>query len=109
MTNRIATTIKSKRLQKGLTQEALAELIGKSPGYVGQVERGETNPSTNILAKIIAVLGIDANTLFFDTENNMLVSHEISIRAARLSPDKQVFLLEVISLLEHSFRKDGAP
>lgn len=109
MKNRIAATIKNKRLQKGFTQEVLAEFIGKTPGYIGQVERGETYPSAVVLAKIIEVLGIDANTLFFDTEENALVSHEISIRAARLSPEKQEFVLEIISLLEHSFRKDGVP
>ncbi len=109
MKNRIAATVKSKRLQKGLTQELLAELIGKSPGYIGQVERGETYPSAVVLAQIIEVLGIDANTLFFDMEENSLVSHEISIRVARLSPDKQAFVLEIISLLEHSFRKDDGP
>lgn len=108
MKNRMAAVIKSKRLQKGYTQEKLAEVISKSPGYIGQVERGETYPSAAVLAKIIKVLGIDANTLFFEFEENALVSHEISIRAARLSPEKQAFLLEIISLLEHSFRKDDA-
>lgn len=103
MKNRMAAVIKNKRLQKGYTQENLAEVIGKSPGYIGQVERSETYPSAGVLAKIIEVLGIDANTLFFDMEENTLVSHEISIRAARLSPEKQAFLLEMISLLEHSF------
>ena len=109
MKNRIAAAIKSKRQQKGLTQENLAELIGKSPGYIGQVERGETYPSALTLAKILEVLGIDANTLFFDMEGNALVSHEISIRAARLSPEKQAFLLEIISLLNHSFKAYDTP
>lgn len=64
-------------------------------------------PSAKVLARIIEALGIDANTLFFNTEGDDLVSREISIRAARLSPEKQEFVLEMISLIERSFRKDN--
>jgi transcriptional regulator with XRE-family HTH domain len=104
--NRIGTVIRAKREKKNYSQEHLDELIGKSSGYIGQVERGETIPSTPMLKKIIEVLGIDANTLYFNTESNQPVSHEISIRASRLSPKKQEFILNMISLVERSFRED---
>lgn len=100
MKNRMAEVIRRKRLQKGLTQEQLAELINTTPGFVGQVERAEAYPSTPVLAKIIEVLGIDANTLFFEIDETSVVAREISIRVQRLDPDKQAFVLDMISLVE---------
>lgn len=100
MKNRMAEVIRKKRLQKGMTQEQLAELINTTPGFVGQVERAEAYPSTLVLAKIIEVLGIDANTLFFEIDETSVVAREISIRAQRLDPDKQAFVLDMISLVE---------
>lgn len=64
MTLRISTVVREKRKAKGLTQEQLAELISVSSGYIGQVERGELTPSISILAMLIDILGIDANTFF---------------------------------------------
>ena len=100
MKNRIAEVIRMKRQQKGMTQEQLAEQIETTPGFVGQVERAEAYPSAPVLAKIIQVLGIDANTLFFDIDESSVVAREISIRAQRLEPEKQEFVLSMISLVE---------
>ena len=100
MKNRMAEVIRTKRLQKNMTQEQLAEQIETSPGFVGQIERSEANPSAPVLAKIILVLGIDANTLFFEIDESSVVAREISIRAQRLEPEKQEFVLNMISLVE---------
>ena len=40
MAMQIGDLIRMKREEHGLTQEQLAELIGKSAGYIGQLERG---------------------------------------------------------------------
>lgn len=101
MKNRMAEVIRAKRLQKNMTQEQLAEQIDTTPGFVGQVERAEAYPSAPVLAKIIQALGIDANTLFFEIDESSVVAREISIRAQRLEPEKQEFVLNMISLVEH--------
>ena len=40
---KIGFNIKKVRKQKGLSQERLAELVGKSRNYIGMIERGESN------------------------------------------------------------------
>lgn len=99
---RIATVIREHREAKELTQEKLAELVGTSTGFIGQVERGLTYPSVPVLAKLIDVLGIDANSLFYKDIKNYPYK-EITIRTSRLPLEKQEFLLSIINLLEHSF------
>ena len=99
---RVSTVVKENREAKALTQEKLAELIGTSTGFVGQLERGLTLPSVPVLAKLVDVLGIDANTLFYEDVKSHTYK-EITIRVNRLSPEKQEFLLSIINLLEHSF------
>lgn len=45
--------IQAKRKELGLTQERLAEKIGKTAGYIGQIERGLSYPSYPVLLQFI--------------------------------------------------------
>lgn len=44
--------IQAKRKELGLTQERLAEKIGKTAGYIGQIERGLSYPSYPVLLQL---------------------------------------------------------
>lgn len=48
--------IQAKRKELGLTQERLAEKIGKTAGYIGQIERGLSYPSYPVLLQLIETL-----------------------------------------------------
>ena len=105
MTLRISTVIREGRKEKSLTQEELAELVGVTSGYIGQIERNETNPSALVLSKLVEVLGIDANDLFFEQAETMPLSREIALRASRLSKENQEVVLGVINVIEQAYRK----
>lgn len=49
--------IKAARQRAGLTQAGLAQRLGSSGGYVGQLETGRTNPTVGQLATVAAALG----------------------------------------------------
>ena len=66
MDNKIGDIIRKKREDLGLSQEALAEMVGKSTSYISQLECGITRASVPALADIISALTLDANTLFYD-------------------------------------------
>lgn len=104
---RIAEVIKESRKNKNMTQEKLAELAGVSMGYIGQIEREETIPSVNVIAKLIEILGIDANSLFFDNNGNTSLTNEISIRASRLNENNQKIVLGLINVIEETYRKEN--
>lgn len=61
---KLGLNLKKHRLERGLTQENLAEKVGIHPTYVGKLESGKNNPSTKMLYKITRALGIKLSDLF---------------------------------------------
>ncbi len=53
-----ASNMKRIRLEKNLTQEAVAEGAGLHPNYVSSVERGQRNISINNIERIACALGV---------------------------------------------------
>ena len=47
-----------------MTQEKLGEKAGVSYKYIGEIERGEVNPSLDILVLLRQVLEVSPNELF---------------------------------------------
>lgn len=64
--------IRSYRTQLGYSQERLAEKSSCHPTYIGQIERGEKNPTIESIEKIAKALEISLSQLFekIDTENH---------------------------------------
>lgn len=59
----LATRLRLKRLQAGLSQCALADLCGFHPSYIGHVEQGRREPSASNLAKLAGALGCQTDDL----------------------------------------------
>lgn len=51
------------RLDRGWSQEHLAELAGITLNYVGNLERGEQGPSLYVLVRLGRALNVDLPTL----------------------------------------------
>ena len=63
----IGEKIKVIRKKHNLTQRALGQAISYSPTYISDIERGQTQPSIDILRKISQYLEIDI-IYFFSNE-----------------------------------------
>ena len=61
---RVGERIQKIRLEKGITQEKLALDAGLNRAYIGYIERGERNPSTETLSKIAKALRVGLDDLF---------------------------------------------
>ena len=97
----IGNRIKTERKKCGLTQEALAEKLDVSIGYVSQVERGITKISLDLLSEISAVLKCDVSALITESAVNSdtYMKSELLNATSSLSPAKRKILLEFIKLL----------
>jgi plasmid maintenance system antidote protein VapI len=53
--------VRSRRLEKGLTIEHLATLVGKSKAYLSLVENGKREPTPRLIERLVNVLGGNLN------------------------------------------------
>ena len=61
---KFGSRVKELRLERGLTQEALAESLNLSANFVGMVERGERNTTVENVFNIARALNIKPTALF---------------------------------------------
>lgn len=62
----VGQRIRKARTKKNWRQEDLAEFIGKTPAYVGMLERGERSASLDTFIEIVKVLDVTADELLCD-------------------------------------------
>lgn len=90
--NIVGNNIREVRLQKGLTQEALALECGLSQGYINQLENGKrlyTQKSLEVIAK-----ALDTPTIEFFKEKEIAMGN-----IEKVTSDKKPSKKELISLL----------
>lgn len=63
---KIGHKLKELRIQKGLTQEELADRCELSKGFISQLERDLTSPSIATLVDILQCLGTDLQEFFYE-------------------------------------------
>ena len=87
--------IRTLRKLKALTQEELGEKAGISYKFVGEIERGEVNPSLDSLVRIANALGVKAGDLF---------PREVDIFPQFSSQDLQL-IKKTLRILNRTFSK----
>ena len=63
----IGKVIRKHRIKLDLSQEKFAELVGLSKNYIGDLERGEKEPTISTLHKIGLKVGKNASRLIKDS------------------------------------------
>lgn len=66
----MAITLKSARVNKGLTQAKAAELIGVTVDTLSNYERGKSYPDVPVIQKMEEVYGVSYSDLIFLPKNN---------------------------------------
>ncbi len=57
--------LKIARVEKGLSQQELADLVGATRQTIGLIEKGKYNPSLNLCIRIAKILDRTLNDLFW--------------------------------------------
>ena len=88
----VAGNIRRVRKSKKLSLEQTAALSGVSRSMLGQIERGEANPSVAILGKIAQALKVPAEVLLENDDFDSLLLARTAAVKARLSDGGKVNL-----------------
>ncbi len=62
----VGRNLRAHRIERGLSQEAFAEVLGVHRTYMGGVERGERNLTLRSVERLAAHLGVDPLVLLTD-------------------------------------------
>ena len=97
MDNRMGQVIRARRQALGYSQEELAEIVNRTPSHIGQIERGDSFPSVDILIKIVEVLSIDGRQIFSDSEAPDEIG-DVTCMLGKLEPQIQSFIFDIIRM-----------
>ena len=91
LTRAVGENIKRNRKTKKLSMERLAAESGVSRSMLGQIERGEANPSVALLGKLASALKVPAEVLLENDDfQTLLLSRELDNKARRMDGGKIV-------------------
>lgn len=97
----LGKSIKNLRKQNGMTQDALGELADICPKFLGEIERGDTNPSVVVVYKIAHALKRTPSDIFA-VESSIISKKEYYLKkiCALLRDKDEVFLCNVLQAME---------
>lgn len=99
--------LKIERCNLKLTQEQLAEDVGLSPAYIGQVERGERNISLDKLVLIVNRLGVTIDYVLNESLSLKTDEYDVVINQMLEGRSKEEKILAVNMLkLIFNYTKD---
>ena len=116
----IGQTVRRLRLDREYTLQALADESGVSKSYLGDIEKGRKNPTTDVLESIAEALGVEPRKLLYhaalDEADPFLGSEQLTLEADveadfemreitqltnRLRPADRRLVLELMRRLVH--------
>jgi transcriptional regulator with XRE-family HTH domain len=98
----LGSKIKVRRLELRMTQENLAEKVGISTNFMGQIERGDRKLSIETLVSISNNLNLSIDYLLSDSivVKNENFANEISEIISGMDYTKKLFILDFIKNLK---------
>ncbi|SHE25575.1 helix-turn-helix domain-containing protein [Actinomyces glycerinitolerans] len=70
----VGRNLRTYRLQRGLSQEAFADLLGVHRTYMGGIERGERNLTLKSLERIAEQIGVDPGELIYEKKSDQVTA-----------------------------------
>lgn len=103
----IGARIRERRLDKGYTQEKLAEKSGISPNYLSSIERGICFPRMHNLVTLMNCLECSADEIFCDVIDKAYAIREerINERMDNLSKTERNRILRVMEALLETYEE----
>ncbi|MDD6712218.1 helix-turn-helix transcriptional regulator [Sharpea azabuensis] len=98
----LGARIKELRIEKGLTQQQVADVLDVTPGYISNVENNRTAMSIHCLANYAKLIGITVDYLIGAQEegySSHALDAELVNEINKLSDDYKNKLLKVLKII----------
>lgn len=97
----IGKHIRTRRIQKKLRQEDVAEMVDLSPNYYGSIERGEKIPAMDTFVAILNALELSADQVLADVlkVGYTIRNSALDDRMKDLSESERARIYEVLDVL----------
>lgn len=94
----LGNRIREARVQKGFTQQALADKADIGLMYCGEIERGVKMPSLNVFIKIVEALDVSADFILRDelSSGEKYILDDLTGKLAPLSPKQRKAAAEIL-------------
>ena len=89
----LGSTIRAARLEKHLSQEELAEMVGITPTHIKHIESEHRKPSLELLYRLVWTLNLSLDALIFPEREDGLEAYRKTERLMRQCSDKQLRIL----------------
>ncbi len=96
--------IRDCRKSKGMSQATLAELVGVSVNYIGQIELADRHVGLDLLEKIAMVLDISIISLLFEVKSATLIREEIDLILRECTKTELLIIKDMVIMLKSSIR-----
>lgn len=98
--NHFGMRVREIRQKKKITKERFAEQIGVQASYIPQLERGEKNPSFDVLINIMMALEVTPDELLCDYSpaEKQAINNKININVSELSKSDQRHIEQLVNL-----------
>lgn len=98
----IGSVINQLRTEQGLTLQALADQSGVSKSYLGDIEKGRKNPTTEIIESIAEALELSPRRLIYhaamEEDEPLFLPEQLTLEA---DPEAEVEQRELSQLAPH--------
>lgn len=103
----VGKRVQQYRKQKGLTQEALAELIGIDTISLSKIETGRNYPTAENISKLARILGVEVYELFVNDveKTNEQLMKEILVDLEKIADNNKKLQMLKASILTILWQK----
>lgn len=96
--------VRDGRKEQDMTQQQLADQVGHGLRHIQRIEKGEVNPSFEVLYSLIHYLGLSAEFIFYpDMEKDEKEIHHLQAKLAACTEQEQQFLIKTLDYMASQF------
>ena len=105
--SKIGNRIKEYRRKKGLTQEALANMVSVDYRHISSIENGRKYPSLELVILIANALGISTDDMLTDVLNVIPPKDELHTLLTGCSKTEESIIIKTIKFTKELFTEFG--